>query len=94
MPRMKSILLCVVVVVLSSPLYTQTLESPDASGNAFVRVCSAMDKAEKSQIEILQTVSCVFYVNGFADGVDTNGWEVMLSPGEVERFYNTSVTPA
>jgi len=70
MLRMKLLWMAALLSALSLPLYTQTLESPDTSGNAFARVCSAMDRDNKNQVEFLQTMSCVFYVNGFADGVE------------------------
>jgi hypothetical protein len=67
---MKLLCMAVLMFALPLPLSPQTLESPDASGNAFARVCSAMDKDNKNQVELLETMSCVFYVNGFADGVE------------------------
>jgi len=70
MLRMKPLRMAALLFALSLHVHAQTLESPDVSGNAFARVCSAMDKNDKNQLELLQTMSCVFYVNGFADGVD------------------------
>ena len=70
MLRMKPLWMAALLFALSLPLYAQTLESPDASGNAFARVCSAVDRDDKNQVDLLQTMSCVFYVSGFAEGVE------------------------
>lgn len=46
---------------------------PAASGNAFVRACSGIDKDGKdvTSLEVIHQVACVAYIAGFMDGVDT-----------------------
>ncbi|MFZ0563081.1 MAG: Rap1a/Tai family immunity protein [Terriglobales bacterium] len=58
------VLLCCPVLVAA-----QTKEFPDTSGNAFLRLCSAIDKEKLTDEEIAHVTSCVGYVAGFVDGV-------------------------
>jgi Ssp1 endopeptidase immunity protein Rap1a len=47
----------------------QTPDLPDQSGNAFVRVCSAIEKDQHTDLETLHVLSCMSYVSGFVQGV-------------------------
>ena len=63
------LLLC----VLSSSLFAQTEESLETSGNAFLRICSVVDKVDMEHLSVDQKVamtSCLNYVSGFTNGVD------------------------
>ena len=48
-------------------------EFPDTSGNAFVRLCSAIDKDGRTDREAKLNMACIGYVSGVVDGVF---WEV------------------
>lgn len=58
-----------VLFAISLSVHAQTSELPDESGNAFLRACSAIEKAEHTDLESLHVVSCLSYVKGFMDGV-------------------------
>jgi hypothetical protein len=60
--------------VLSSSLFAQTEETLETSGNAFLRICSAVDKEDDMEhLSVDQKValmSCLKYVGGFSSGVE------------------------
>ncbi len=47
----------------------QTKEFPETSGNAFLRLCSAVGKDKPTEEESAHAISCAHYVTGFMDGV-------------------------
>jgi Rap1a immunity proteins len=67
-------LLPLLLFVLSSPLFAQTEETLQTSGNAFLRICSVVDKAKNMEhLSVDQKVammSCLNYISGFTNGVD------------------------
>jgi hypothetical protein len=72
---MKTLLLVpLLLFVLGIPLFAQTEESLEKSGNAFLRICSVVDKeGDKEHLSVDQKValmSCLNYVSGFTNGVD------------------------
>jgi len=46
-----------------------TQEFPDTSGNAFMRLCSAVEKDKTTDQEAATSIACVSYVSGFVAGV-------------------------
>jgi hypothetical protein len=70
MRRMKS--LSLILIVLCVPLFgsSQTGETLDTSGNAFVRLCSAIEKEDTTNSDINHLMACIGYVSGFVSGVD------------------------
>ena len=70
--RLASVAILLVVVV-SFPLVTaqQPQEFPSTSGNAFVRVCSAIDKKaeEETHVDVEHAVACIGYVEGVVQGI-------------------------
>ena len=60
--------------VLGTSLFAQTEESLETSGNAFLRICSVVDKEnDMEHLSVDQKValmSCLNYVSGFTNGVD------------------------
>jgi hypothetical protein len=66
---MKTVL--VLVFLFCSPFVSaQTSEFPETSGNAFVRLCSAVEKDDNTQLESAHSIGCLGYVAGFVDGVN------------------------
>jgi hypothetical protein len=61
-------MLCLFVVLFFCP-YFASCETPDVSGNAFLRVCSSVEHDIQTQIEMGYVVSCAAYITGFIDGV-------------------------
>jgi hypothetical protein len=63
------------VFALSAFLFTQSQESVETSGNAFLRICSVVDRGghgdKFSSDQTIALASCLNYVNGFTKGVDT-----------------------
>ena len=49
-------------------------ETPYESGNAFLRVCSAVDTKNPNPLEMANNIGCASYVSGYIDGL-TNGIE-------------------
>jgi hypothetical protein len=62
------------LLLLSSSPLAQTNESLETSGNAFLRVCSVVDKEENMEhLSVDQKValmSCLNFVSGFTGGVE------------------------
>src|ERR1700722_7914467 len=56
--------------LLPVPVSAQTKESPRESGNAFVRLCSAIESNKLSEEEFGNLMDCVGYVSGFTEGVE------------------------
>ena len=60
--------------VLGTSLFAQTEESLETSGNAFLRICSVVDKENDmehlSVDQKMALMSCLNYVSGFTNGVD------------------------
>lgn len=63
------------VFVVSTSVFTQSQETIQTSGNAFLRICSVVDRGgDQEKLSSDQTIalaSCLNYVNGFTSGVDT-----------------------
>src|ERR1700691_1223434 len=55
------------------PVFGQDHESPSASGNAFVHMCSAIDKRNPTTNESLDVMVCLGYMDGLLDGI---GFEI------------------
>jgi len=52
------------------PLSAKVQELPETSGNAFLRLCSAIEKEDDvTQAEMVRVASCIGYVVGIMDGV-------------------------
>lgn len=49
----------------------QTEDYPEVSGNAFLRLCSVVDKEDLTGLEGLHMMACLGYVGGFVQGVET-----------------------
>jgi hypothetical protein len=65
-------LLALLFFLLNTPLFAQTQDTLDTSGNAFLRVCSVADKDDFTHLQASQLqdlVSCVHYTLGIMDGV-------------------------
>jgi hypothetical protein len=66
----------IALLLLGVPLFAQdqsaqVKENPRTSGNAFVRVCSAIENEKKlNDHEFGQLMDCLGYVSGFTDGVE------------------------
>lgn len=66
-------LLSMILIVLSFGTewaHSQAQEFPESSGNAFVRLCSAIDKEDRTSSDLSQVMACVGYVSGFENGVE------------------------
>jgi|ERR1700683_2305483 len=61
----------VLMVALCCSMFAtaQKSESPDASGNAFLRLCSAIDREDKTSTEWAWTMGCTGFVSGFTSGM-------------------------
>jgi hypothetical protein len=66
---MKNLWLVVAVLTCSSFSFAQKGDAPDASGNAFLRLCSAVDKEDKTSTEWTWVMACTGFVSGFTSGV-------------------------
>lgn len=76
-PALLLLLLC------SAFSYAQEMkESPSTSGNAFVRLCSVIDKDQMTERENTDFYRCLWYVRGVVDGVDE---EVTFSGAIVDK---------
>jgi hypothetical protein len=75
---MKPVFLLVPLLLLV-PISSQTAEFPEDSGNAFLRLCSAAEKAKLTDDsdEALNMMACVGYVVGVMHGV-------LLEQGDAE----------
>jgi hypothetical protein len=74
MPTMKTLwLLALVFSLLDVPLSAQTQELPETSGNAFLRICSVVEKVadnkDQTTTEVGYVMGCLGYVRGFTTGV-------------------------
>jgi Rap1a immunity proteins len=70
--RSACLLLLVMMCLATVPVQTEDKpEFPGDSGNAFIRLCSAVDKPFKELTELEQghAVACLGYVSGLADGI-------------------------
>ena len=65
---MKTVFSLMFVCSVFVPAQT-TQEFPETSGNAFVRLCSAVEKHKTTDEESAHAISCIGYVAGFMDGV-------------------------
>ena len=65
-------LIALLFSLLAVPLSAQTQEFPDTSGNAFLQLCSAVEKDYENvtQTEINNELVCLGYVHGFTSGVE------------------------
>jgi hypothetical protein len=75
---MKNLWLVVVLSGCGVFASAQTKEYPYTSGNAFVRVCSSVEKIETSGTMTQPEVACIFYINGLVDGVGTGNITTMV----------------
>jgi hypothetical protein len=102
MPSMKISRLVLAVVLCSSAFLFGETDTPDTSGNAFVRLCSSVERGMSTQIEVGYVMGCVGYVAGFIDGVrfgtayaeDKAGKKVpslLCFPDEVENGQITKI---
>ena len=66
---MKHLRLIALFSLLAVPLSAQTPEFPEDSGNSFLRICSAVEKENRTQTESENVMACLAYVSGFGDGV-------------------------
>src|SRR5258706_4614872 len=73
MPQMKlaqtifAVLLCFVGAFAQAA--KAPIEFPATSGNAFVRVCSGIDKEASTDLELQDGALCIGYVQGVREGV-------------------------
>lgn len=51
--------------------HAQAQEFPFTSGNAFLRLCSGVEKEQRSPEETQRGTGCLLYISGFVDGVET-----------------------
>jgi len=58
------------LLLCASSLFAQTKEFVDDSGNAFLRLCSAIDKEDKTSTEWAHVMACTGFVTGFTRGVE------------------------
>lgn len=82
---MRTILAALVLLACSSFVHAQSqAESVHASGNAFLRLCSAVDKDvnELTQRELLGLLECLGYVDGYLEGVIAEAGFVDASKGD------------
>lgn len=74
---MKTLWWIALIFLLSMPSlaqdqHTQTEDfTPEASGNAFSRLCSVVEKENREGLETLHSMACLGYVSGFVYGVET-----------------------
>jgi hypothetical protein len=64
--------LWLIALLLAPPAVPQSAqdhEFPSTSGNAFLRLCSAIDKEDQSSHEAIAVTACLGYVDGFTEGV-------------------------
>jgi len=70
-------------LLLSSLVRAQeTKELPSTSGNVFLRLCSSIDKDERSATEAGHLVECVAYTEGVIDGVVSEAAYVNVKTGK------------
>ena len=69
-PTMKNLWLITLLFLICMPLSAQTKDFPENSGNAFLRLCSVVDKdvAQLTADQAINLTSCLSYVRGFSDG--------------------------
>lgn len=67
---MKNLWLIALLFLLGRPVSAQTEEFPETSGNAFLRLCSVVDKTDRTDAENLDAMACVGYMSGFTSGVE------------------------
>jgi hypothetical protein len=60
-------ILALIVLLCPALALGQTHESPGTSGNAFLRLCSGV---EKENVDLEWPMACLGYVSGFIEGVD------------------------
>jgi len=48
----------------------QTQEFPFTSGNAFLRLCSVVEKEQRTTAETQQGAGCLLYISGFVEGAE------------------------
>jgi hypothetical protein len=69
---MRKTYIAFLLMAFAYPLVSQEQsEFPSTSGNAFVRVCSALDKNsdEQTRMDYVHTAACIGYLTGIIDGV-------------------------
>lgn len=77
MEKVKMRTLILFCVVLSSLGFTesyasaQTQEFPFTSGNTFLRLCSGVEKEQRTTAETEHGAGCLLYIGGFVEGVET-----------------------
>jgi hypothetical protein len=65
------------VLLTLTPLlaFSQAQEFPETSGNAFLRLCPAVEQTRADSVALedsLNGVACIAYVKGVADGIGTH----------------------
>jgi len=83
-------LFSLVVLVCCSSVSAQTpQEGPADSGNAFVRLCSVIDKddAGKTSLEGMHEVACLGYINGLTQGIDAGIMFAQVSDKSLPKPY-------
>ena len=85
---MKALLSAVLVCTLTGTLHA-AVDTPGESGNAFLRMCSVIDKddAGKTGREKMQEVACVGYINGVGDGVEASITFAQVQNSSVRKPY-------
>jgi hypothetical protein len=86
---MKNLWLVVMLSCGVSASAQTTKEYPYQSGNAFVRVCSVVEQAQRTDAETQLAVGCLLYIAGFVDGVETGNilTMVQLRPTTVPKPF-------
>jgi len=73
---MKSLWL--IVVLLCCGASAQTKEYPFSSGNAFLRLCSSVEKEQRTPAEGQEGAGCILYIAGFVQGVEVGNTATTL----------------
>jgi hypothetical protein len=79
-PVVFALLICTALVATAELSAQERTEMLSESGNAFLRLCSAVEQSEKSTpLETIHSVDCLAYVQGFTEGMDAEvawaqGW--------------------
>jgi hypothetical protein len=76
---MKNLCLIACLSVCSALGSAQTTkEFPYDSGNVFLRLCSSVEKAQRTDAETQLGAGCLLYIAGFVDGAETGNVSTMV----------------
>jgi hypothetical protein len=76
---MRSLWLVVILYACGVSVSAQTTkEYPYESGNAFVRLCSGVEQAQRTDADPQLGVGCILYIVGIVDGVETGNLTTMI----------------